>query len=529
MKILLCQPPVEDFYSTPDRHYPLGLLSLAGYLLGLPVEIKIVDFLHNGGRKTIPLPENFAPLEDFLSYDTSPVKIFHQYYHFGTDWEDMAGCFRKESPDIIAISSLFYTYSYESIKTARLARASCPDAVIVMGGQNIRYGLTSFNEDIPADYLIAGEGEIPFRMLVECLLDRRKTPDQIPGLYQCIDGKFRVVSRHMPCTPAEDIHTEHALIRTGDYTIGGLPAAMIQTSRGCPFGCTFCTIEQTFGRKIRYRPVPAILKEIEDLTDRGVQVLDFEDDNLTVDRDFAITLFSGIKEKYGNSLCLYAMNGLSSWTLDKALLELMREAGFAMLNLSVGTLAEQSLRKTRRVDSREAFENAAVTAAALGMKVMGYFIAGIPGETVEETLETLAFLSHLPVVAGISPFYYIPGQSMSIPRIPSNPRDARLSRFYPADSQWSEKELITLFRLTRWVNYVKEKMSNAGIQSCTLKDLPRFFSGDPVITELVNNFSLIGYRDRKKKDMVIHEISQSTVIKFKNIVQTIITDLPPKS
>lgn len=451
MKILLCQPPVEDFYTTPDRHYPLGLLSLAGYLQDLPVTCKVVDFLHSGSRRTIPLPKNFTRIRELLNRADAPFKSFRQYYHFGMDWDKIEAFFREESPDLIGVSSNFFTYSHEAIQTIRLARKACPNAFIVVGGQNVRDGLFTLGEDIPVDLAIAGEGEIPFRRAVEALLCD-------PGI-QHPDSQFM----ESTCTPVDKIRVAHDLVNVADYTVGGYPMAMVQTSRGCPYRCGFCTIERTFGRTMRYRPVEAVLEEIDGLVRRGVKVLDFEDDNLTVNRQFAVSLFEGIRDHYGDSLRLYAMNGLSSWTLDRDLLTLMRETGFVMLNLSVGTLSEESLRKSKRVDSREDFVRAAHIAHNLGMKVMGYFIAGLPGEGYKEGLETLRFLQHLPVVPGISPFYYIPGQTLRVPKIPKDPRDARLTRFYPSHDGITEEELVTLFKKTVWKNrkYL-EKERNEG-------------------------------------------------------------------
>lgn len=517
MKICLCQPPVEDFYTTPDRHYPLGLISLAGYIHDLPVECRIVDFLHTGERETLSVPKNFSPVRPFLPFDTSPVKIFHHYYHFGMAWDEIESFFIAEAPDLIAVSSLFYTYSFEALEMVRRARRACPEAVIVLGGQNVRDGFPSLQEDIPADYAVIGEGEVPFRALVAYLLGYRKTLSNIPGLLIRAGDHFKPVSTNVPnipCTPVEKIVPDYSLIETGKYTIGGLPSAMIQTSRGCPFCCAFCTIERTFGRIIRYRPVNDILKEIDGLVHKGVKVLDFEDDNLTVNRNFSVALFSGIEERYGNALRLYAMNGLSSWTLDETLLKRMRDAGFVMLNLSIGTLSEKSLKESRRVDSRKDFERAAQVASDLGMIVMGYFIAGLPGENMEKSLETLSFLSRLPVVAGISPFYTVPGQTMDIPRISADPRDARLSRFFPSHDAVREKDLITLFRLTRWVNYVKEKMEKQGIKTCSLFDLPGFFRDDQVITELVHHSRLIGYHRKNRKGIFCHDVSGDVIATF---------------
>lgn len=65
MKILLCQPPIEDFYSTKERTYPLGLTYLAVAIKDLLVEVKIKDFLSVSKRYTIPIPNNFDPVKKY--------------------------------------------------------------------------------------------------------------------------------------------------------------------------------------------------------------------------------------------------------------------------------------------------------------------------------------------------------------------------------------------------------------------------------------------------------------------------------
>jgi len=176
--------------------------------------------------------------------------------------------------------------------------------------------------------------------------------------------------------------------------------------------------------------------------------------------------------------------------LDEILLKNMRQAGFVMVNLSLGTLSQKALKNSGRQDTHVAFENTARYAARLGMKVMGYFIAGLPGERFTDMLETLRFLSRLPLIIGISPFYYVPAQQLTIPHIPSNPRDARLTRFYPSHNEITEEELITLFRFTRGINFLKGKMKANNIDSCRFIDLQKMFANDPVVGKILYDFQL---------------------------------------
>jgi len=86
MKIALIQTPRQDFYTTPQRHYPLGLTCLAGAVRDLPADCDILDFLSRGGRQTLSVPPNFAPASKFYREDHGPLSVFYQYYHFGLSW-----------------------------------------------------------------------------------------------------------------------------------------------------------------------------------------------------------------------------------------------------------------------------------------------------------------------------------------------------------------------------------------------------------------------------------------------------------
>ncbi|MCK4529878.1 MAG: B12-binding domain-containing radical SAM protein, partial [Candidatus Marinimicrobia bacterium] len=126
MRIALIQAPIEDFYSTVQRTYPLGLTYLAGALNGLPVEINIVDFITGHGRQTIPIPSTFKAIRPYISYDHSPISVFHTYYHWGASWEYIRQYFSEEHYDLCAISSNFYTYSQEVITLAGIIKSASP-------------------------------------------------------------------------------------------------------------------------------------------------------------------------------------------------------------------------------------------------------------------------------------------------------------------------------------------------------------------------------------------------------------------
>ena len=110
MKLLLLQPPIQDFYDTDIRLQPIGLAYLKAivhqHLPGVQVVIK--DYHHGWRRQTIKVPKELGYLRDYYAYrDESPFSTFHQYFHFGADFETIAQEALEEKPDLIGISSLF--------------------------------------------------------------------------------------------------------------------------------------------------------------------------------------------------------------------------------------------------------------------------------------------------------------------------------------------------------------------------------------------------------------------------------------
>ncbi|RPH88901.1 MAG: hypothetical protein EHM72_21050, partial [Calditrichaeota bacterium] len=67
MKILLIQPPLEDFYTTPIRLYPLGLLYVSATLRKLGHEVEVLDCLQPLRKKQLPVPSAFKYLENYFA------------------------------------------------------------------------------------------------------------------------------------------------------------------------------------------------------------------------------------------------------------------------------------------------------------------------------------------------------------------------------------------------------------------------------------------------------------------------------
>lgn len=66
MKILFLQPPIEDFYTTPSRLYPLGLTYAAATARHLGHEVEILDWLSPPKKRQLSIPHDFSYLVDYF-------------------------------------------------------------------------------------------------------------------------------------------------------------------------------------------------------------------------------------------------------------------------------------------------------------------------------------------------------------------------------------------------------------------------------------------------------------------------------
>lgn len=110
----------------------------------------------------------------------------------------------------------------------------------------------------------------------------------------------------------------------------------IQTSRGCPHGCDFCSVTNFFGKTYRYRPVSDVIKEVESLPG---DYLVFVDDNIVGNRRYAKELFTALKplkKRWGSQCSLSLAN-------DPELLKLAAESGCGAMFVGIETLSQANL------------------------------------------------------------------------------------------------------------------------------------------------------------------------------------------
>ena len=381
---------------------PLGVAYLASWLLAHEVEVTLVDALGDAPGRVTPFRGDV--LLRGLDLDQTVAAI-------------------PDGTDLVGISNLF-TFAWPMVEElATRIRSRRPATPIVVGGPHPGALPEECLRRCPAvDYVVIGEGEVPLLELCRALesgggLDGLEAvawrrPD---GSVACTPQRrtlIRDVDRIPP--PARHLLPMEAYVTTREAH-GPVSArwTSIVSSRGCPYGCTFC---QSRGSRWRGRSPSSVVDEIEDCVTRwGVREFHFEDDNLTLDRRRIRAIASEILAR-GLRITWQTPNGIRASSTDAETLKAMWDSGCRHVTLAPESGSERVLTEIVRKGKDfelDQLERVARHARALGMKVAAYFILGLPGERPEDAEATIRYVRRLARAGvdevGIALFTPLPG------------------------------------------------------------------------------------------------------------------------
>ncbi len=159
------------------------------------------------------------------------------------------------------------------------------------------------------------------------------------------------------------------------------PYASVYTSLGCPYNCYYCNIHTLYGgsRVVQFRPVPDILKEIDHLVFKYQVVnIKFWDELFALKEERVLEICDGLKD-YGLNIWAYARVD----TVTSRMLKAMKKGGINWLAYGFESVADPKFIK-RTDDVIKMTRDA-------GIAIMGNFIFGAPGTTLEDDLRSVEF------------------------------------------------------------------------------------------------------------------------------------------
>ena len=307
----------------------------------------------------------------------------------------------RNNPDIVGFST--YTWNYDAvIKIANLVRRENPRIKIIFGGPEIAASdiIAGRFDNLPVDYLICGEGEIPFARFLLCMTHEDKY-----GLKDVSRLAFRVngifVHKDLE-NPSVDM-IQNITELPSPYLTGNVPEqilvpgmqANVETQRGCNFRCAYCMYHANFP-SIRYRNPDEVANELEYIYRRGVTDLRFTDANFLSNRANAIVILGELIRR-GIKLSIF-VEVIPSF-VDEQISSLMAEyRKFApdnqfLVGVGLQTINTDSLKAIRRNIPLKHFTRAFELLSHAKVVIKTDIILGLPYESMETYFELIEYIS----------------------------------------------------------------------------------------------------------------------------------------
>jgi radical SAM superfamily enzyme YgiQ (UPF0313 family) len=269
---------------------------------------------------------------------------------------------------------------------------SLANVPIVLGGAGYSVFPQSALSYLNADMGIQGEGEIAFPTLLG-LMEQGADLSGVAGLYIAgagPQGKTKFVkSLDLLPLPDADLWTPPPVNEQDLW----MP---MQTRRGCPMSCSYCSTSCIEGSIIRKRSPQTVVDALVRLVDRGFRRFFFTDNIFNIPPTYARELCHMIADR---KLDIAWRGIIYPGKMDKALVKEMARAGCTEVSLGFESGSERMLKLMNKRFVPGDIQRASDMLADCGIHQMGFLLLGGPGETKESVEESLSFADSLQVDA----------------------------------------------------------------------------------------------------------------------------------
>lgn len=340
-KVVLIHPPSPWLLSDREQP-PIGILEIGAYLRDKHVK---VDFCDLAGH-----PENMWWIPDGDIYGIT--------------------C---STPQLSLVS-----------KIVKKIKERQPNAVTVLGGFHPTVDPEKTLEETKADIILKGEGVISMYDIVKGKRDR------------IIEAPLVEDLNKLPL-PAFDMVDMYDYVKMGtNLVVGSTPKmreAKLMTAVGCPYDCAFCASRALSQRKVRYKSVERVIKEIKYVQERyDVDRIYFIDDTFIIDNNRVIELCKELKKLHDSGV-LHDWHCLSrADRTNREIYDIMYDSGCRMITYGIESGSQKILDLcNKKITVQQNLDAIKVTKEA-GLKVRAQMMVGLPGETDETVEESADFI-----------------------------------------------------------------------------------------------------------------------------------------
>jgi radical SAM superfamily enzyme YgiQ (UPF0313 family) len=309
---------------------------------------------------------------------------------------------RETEPDVVGLSVMTFQRR-TALRIIQLIRTLRPGTRIVVGGYDPSLAPDSYMGNAEIEFIVRGEGEITFRQLLRAI-ENNSSYAGIPGLsYLTSDGFQHNADRPVsPLTTTDILPPRREARVLQGYTMMGRQVDVVETSRGCTFDCSFCSIIEMRGRNFHMYDFDRVIADIRDAHTRGARAIFLVDDNITLNIPRFEALCRKIIEAKLNHID-YIVQAMTSsiGNHGDTLAPLMRKAGFRYVFLGIENILDRDLGFLKARSKNEERDHGHIvgnaTLKAVGhirrnkMFVVGGLIVGNPDDTPESIEANLEF------------------------------------------------------------------------------------------------------------------------------------------
>jgi len=310
------------------------------------------------------------------------------------NWTDeLKKTIKTFSPNIIGITGFSYAYKYlyQTIKKIQ----TITKTPILLGGPHVSANKEKILKETKVDYAMYGESETSIINFIQVFSQKKSDFSKVPNLIWQKNKKTIInppasLIYHLDNLPFPDYES----FKIHKYPCYYEKIIPIITSRGCPYGCNYCSVRFSMGQSFRPRSPQNVIDEIKYWVKKGFNSFDFNDDCFTLDINRAEKICDLIiKNKLKIKFQLY--NGIRVNNITLKLLKKLKKAGCYFIAYGCESGSQKTLNLIKKNITLDQVRKAVKYTNQANIRHAVNFIIGHQQETYKDALETLSFAKSL--------------------------------------------------------------------------------------------------------------------------------------